>query len=358
MTSLVSIIVPVHNVQKYLAKCIKSIIGQTYKNLEIILIDDGSTDHSLNIIEKFAKKDKRIKFYSNNLSQGVGSARNIALDMATGEYITFLDSDDWLPKRAVETLMTLTSKHNADICQARYKIVGTIGSKQSFSKTVTINNCDNGFLRKDWFTTSSTGSACCKFFRHSIIKDYNLRFGNAKLYEDTIFMCRYVKHSNICVVVDDYTYYYNRLNFNSAILSKHNDMCYWIRDWIEAYLDIFQHELNDDNFKEINFTDYIDNICCRVVSNYVLRYPKEECLVYIEKIKEILTEIINKYPFMKTYDKNKKYYNITITDKEDIYNEFSIGVNKNNDKIKSLIRRICSPILYFFIYKLNWLYKD
>ena len=95
MDDLISVIVPVYNVEEYLDRCIESIVNQTYKNLEILLIDDGSTDNSYNICDKWAKKDNRIKVVHKE-NGGVSSARNVGLDVATGDYIGFVDSDDYI----------------------------------------------------------------------------------------------------------------------------------------------------------------------------------------------------------------------------------------------------------------------
>ena len=95
MNKIISVIIPVYNVENYIEKCLNSIVNQTYNNLEIIIIDDGSTDNSIAIAEKIAENDKRIRIISQ-VNQGVSSARNLGLDNASGEYILFIDSDDWL----------------------------------------------------------------------------------------------------------------------------------------------------------------------------------------------------------------------------------------------------------------------
>lgn len=110
----VSIIVPVYNVEKYISQCIESIINQTHKNLEIILVDDGSTDNSGKIADEYALKDNRIKVIHKK-NAGVSSARNTGIDNATGEYVCFADADDYLMTDYVEYLLELIVKHNADI---------------------------------------------------------------------------------------------------------------------------------------------------------------------------------------------------------------------------------------------------
>ena len=104
--ALLSVIIPVYNVEPYLEQCLDSVINQTYKNLEIICINDGSTDNSLKILEKYQKKDNRIKLI-NQKNKGLSEARNAGLDVAKGEYIAFVDSDDYLELNAYEEAMNV-----------------------------------------------------------------------------------------------------------------------------------------------------------------------------------------------------------------------------------------------------------
>ena len=111
---LISIIVPVYNVEAYLHQCLQSILDQTYTNLEIIVVDDGSTDHSPAICDHFAALDARVKVIHKK-NGGQSAARNIGLDTASGEYIGFVDSDDWIDNDMYETLYNLISQYGADI---------------------------------------------------------------------------------------------------------------------------------------------------------------------------------------------------------------------------------------------------
>lgn len=111
MNPLVSVIIPVYNVEKYLRRCLNSVIDQEYKNIEIILVNDGSTDNSLEIAISYKEKDKRIKVFSQE-NQGLSAARNMGLDKSHGEYITFIDSDDYVSKDYVSYMFNLLKKHN------------------------------------------------------------------------------------------------------------------------------------------------------------------------------------------------------------------------------------------------------
>ena len=114
MEDLISVIVPIYNVESYLEQCIKSIINQTYKNIEIILIDDGSTDKSPKICDKYKQKDSRI-IVVHKQNTGVSATRNIGLELSKGKWIAFVDSDDWIEKEYLEELLLNAKKEKADI---------------------------------------------------------------------------------------------------------------------------------------------------------------------------------------------------------------------------------------------------
>lgn len=145
----VSVIIPVYNDEKYLEKCLNSVINQTYKNLEIILIDDGSTDGTAEICEHYKDKDDRIRILHKQ-NEGIGSSRNAGLSMATGDYVLFVDGDDWIASNHIEELYKLLKKNDADIAVGNfeeYKQKGNvftywINEKQYFEKCYSI---------KDWF---------------------------------------------------------------------------------------------------------------------------------------------------------------------------------------------------------------
>ena len=110
----ISVIIPVYNVEQYLKRCLDSILSNTYKNLEVICVDDGSTDNSLKILEFFAQKDPRVRILQQN-RKGPSAARNKGLDMAKGKYISFVDSDDFISFNAYEILMLVAEQYNLDI---------------------------------------------------------------------------------------------------------------------------------------------------------------------------------------------------------------------------------------------------
>lgn len=137
---LISIIIPVYGVEKYIAQCLESVINQTYKNLEIIVVNDGTKDKSAEIAKEYAAKDSRIKVYDFK-NGGLSVARNRGLEIATGEYISYLDSDDWLDTKMYETLLETAMKNEADMVKCG--IIETNGAaeeKLTFSDVKIINN--------------------------------------------------------------------------------------------------------------------------------------------------------------------------------------------------------------------------
>lgn len=137
---LISVIIPVYGVEKYIAQCLESVINQTYKNLEIIVVNDGTKDRSADIAKKYAAQDSRIKVYDFE-NGGISVARNRGLEIATGDYISYIDSDDWLDKRMYETLLKSAIQNNADMVKCG--IIETNVAKEenfTFSNEKIINN--------------------------------------------------------------------------------------------------------------------------------------------------------------------------------------------------------------------------
>lgn len=178
----VSIIIPVYNTGKYLAKCLSSCINQTLKEIEIIVINDGSTDNSLSIINKFMEAyPKRIKFI-NNANSGVGAARNFGIDIANGEYLWFLDSDDWLNIDALEKMYNLAKENNVDFIRC------DLGRRIGELKIPKNNNMKSKVIfldkEKDFIVNEKPGPGN-KMFKRKLVDD--LRFPRNKKWEDLAF---------------------------------------------------------------------------------------------------------------------------------------------------------------------------
>ena len=202
---MVSIIVPIYNTEQYLRKCIESILNQTYKNLEIILINDGSIDKSGLICDEYAYSDSRINVI-HNVNSGVSAARNIGLDNASGKYITFVDSDDYIEKNYIETLVNAIEINNAELA-----ICGIKEIKGNNIKNRVVRGRLTGIFFEDYY--SIIDFLCVPFskiFLREIIEKYAIRFNTELQYaEDEIFNIGYYQYVTNYAFTERALYVYN-----------------------------------------------------------------------------------------------------------------------------------------------------
>lgn len=206
---LISVIVPVYNVEQYLPKCVDSILGQTYTNLEVILVDDGSPDNCGKICDEYAEKDHRIRVIHKK-NGGLSDARNVALDIAKGEYISFVDSDDWLHKQYVEMLYRDLVLTNADISMCAFLRTSTDKIADGNLKGHTCETMDyKQAMRLTLYQNKLNNAACAKLYKKELFE--GLRFTVGRLYEDLdIFYKIYERVSRFSNTNDALYYYYCR----------------------------------------------------------------------------------------------------------------------------------------------------
>lgn len=216
MQPLISVIVPVYNVEKYLEECINSIINQTYKNLEIILIDDGSTDKSGEICDEFATQDNRIVVIHKE-NGGLSSARNAGLDIMQGEYLSFIDSDDMVDENLIQTLFLLIEKYKTKIAICGYdKFSQNSDIDKIKEKNLTIND-DFSYTPEEVFNESLkvktffTKCAWRNLVHKSIYQ--NLRFPVGENYEDVAVFFDVFNQSNTAFTYKNLYFY--RFNLSS-----------------------------------------------------------------------------------------------------------------------------------------------
>lgn len=202
---MISIIVPVYNAEKYIRRCINSIINQTYTNFELILIDDGSSDKSSNICDEYAACDGRIKVIHTE-NKGVSSARNTGLNVANGAYIGFVDSDDWLESDMYEFLLENAENYKADISCCNYYVNGdkeTIIEHQQIESIVSYNEgCTESFLERKTFGNNIWN----KIFKKSVIKEgFNV---DLSIGEDAYFLFKVCLNSKSIVCCKEAKYHY------------------------------------------------------------------------------------------------------------------------------------------------------
>lgn len=210
MQELISIIVPVYNVEHYLIECLDSIVNQSYKNLEIILIDDGSTDTSGKICDYFKEIDKRIKVF-HTLNKGLSAARNLGLDNATGKYIGFVDSDDVVDCDMYGLLHSAMMRYEAQIAECKI-IRGKNVSAHTFTKGKKRIFCYTGReaaernLYPDLLRIHPDFAVYSKLYKKEIILD--LRFPEGKIHEDYLFTCQALMRCQKYCYVDSGLYFY------------------------------------------------------------------------------------------------------------------------------------------------------
>lgn len=199
MNPKVSIIVPIYNTAKYLPKCLDSIINQTHHNLEIILVDDGSTDNSGKIIDEYAKKDSRIKTIHQQ-NAGQSTARNVGIAKTTGDYLSFVDSDDQIKSTFVETLLEFYNDNTSLVsCGYEYRRLKEQTSHSAYNTPLKPRRSHESLkayilklLAKDGRLYACTN----KLFRTSVIKDHHLLFDiKLNFAEDTKFVLYYLKYA-------------------------------------------------------------------------------------------------------------------------------------------------------------------
>lgn len=206
---LVSIIVPVYNVKKYLSSCIDSILRQTYKNLQIILIDDGSTDESGVICDEYAKRDSRITVI-HKINGGLSDARNVGIDNANGEYICFIDSDDFVRQTYIEDLLTAVLKHDADISVCLFEKGINDNFKKIYNQIqaeeIVLNSMDA--LKRLYNDELSVEMivAWNKLYSKKLFE--MVRFPIGKINEDEFTIPQLLYNANRVVIINKYDYYY------------------------------------------------------------------------------------------------------------------------------------------------------
>jgi len=223
---LISIIVPVYNVETYLPKCLDSIINQTYENLEIIIVNDGSTDNSPQICEKYAKQDSRIKLLHKK-NGGLSSARNAGLDIANGEYLGFVDSDDYIEKNMYLEMLTYLKEYSANLVICSYFSDREI--KYPCEKFM-LANVD--FVFRLYLKDQVQAFAWNKLYSKDIFKD--IRYTNGILFEDMDVFLPILKKAEKIILLNYKLYHYIKRE-NSITNSVFNIRQIKCLDIIESY---------------------------------------------------------------------------------------------------------------------------
>lgn len=304
---LVSIIVPIYNVETYLPKCLDSLINQTYSNIEIICVNDGSPDNSSEILEKYAQNDKRIKII-NQENKGLSGARNTGIENAKGEYILFVDSDDWIELNTCEKLYNIVKEKNCDIVTFILKSVYDSGNESIpfyfvnnntfnslINKNICFSKCQEDIIKcfKNLFATD-------KLYKREFLNQNNIRFlENVKKHEDAIF-AMYIYAANPNIYITSFAPYNYLQQRGGSIMNTEPEKVFSMIDlWWKAFDDIVnRYNLNSTDSLYLYFYDYIVGLILI-----------ERSFIYFSEYKDryisILKKLLKEYP--NTNKHNSKY---------------------------------------------------
>lgn len=251
--ALISIIIPVYKVEKYLEKCIQSLINQTYENLQIILVDDGSPDNCGKICDEYAKKDHRIEVIHKS-NGGLSDARNKGLEIAKGEYIGFIDSDDYIESDMYEVLYNLLKQYNADVSICNFYTVS--------QGKIAIKNAENGIkeynrieiLKEVLLDNNIQSYAWNKLYKKELFDE--IKYPVGKKYEDIGTTFYLLEKCNKVVVTGKPEYYY--INRQDSIVNNVTETT--ITDYIELIMQ--RYDYIEENIKELSSynKDYLKRI--------------------------------------------------------------------------------------------------
>ncbi len=301
MSDLISVIVPVSNVENYLKECVDSILAQNYSNLEIILVDDGSYDGTAKLCDEYALRDNRIKvIHEPDLNNS--AIKNIGLKSATGKYITFINGGDYVADNYIERLHHGITYFDTDIAFCKYKKYYTSHNEKVYENY--LENSKNYLLNFDEFVSNAfcleegenaiTCSSWRTLFKMETIKKWNISFDEKiEIWEDIRFLFEYLKVCLSYYVVDEYMYY---LRLDEMAEHKYNDKYIDIK--INAYRDV-EDFIKDENIKGIIKFNLIWNLFYHELSSISTYYDKN-------KVNKIYSLDEYKNFKIKTYIENAK----------------------------------------------------
>ena len=291
MKDLISIIVPIYNVEKYLNKCIESIVNQTYENIEIILIDDGSNDNSGIICDEYAKKDNRI-IVVHKENGGVSSARNKGLKIAKGEWISFVDADDWIEQTFCQTLLNKVTQEQADIALCGYNRItdNRIEKINANNQEVFLNS--NEYLVKSLNPQTGFGFCHMKLIKKEVLKSISFN-ERIEVGEDALFNIQLSTYIKKAVFLKQPLYNY-RINNQSVV--KRYDENYankYLKSMkiIEEYIWQEYNEENEENIEiKQNYYNFVAYHIMLIIVNYCYHPDNKMCNA---QRKNMLKEVIN-----------------------------------------------------------------
>lgn len=280
---MVSVIIPVYNTEPYLEECFRSITNQTYGNLEIVIINDGSTDGSGDICRKWAQADKRIRYVEKE-NEGQGEARNLGMQMAAGTYLMFVDSDDYLDIDLVEKARSRMIEQDADICVFPHRYVGSVEKEWPLEYiTKQASSMKDGGVP----LARLIAILCNKMFSMKLVKEANIRMSN-RMCEDLVFNAQmYVRADKISYLEGSF---YNYRYMREGNLTTDYSRYYEVKDSIQELLDRLQR---DGYFESYRLQLY--EVTFGIFKDFLFRLSKREDLQIPEELKAQYPQFLVSY---------------------------------------------------------------
>jgi len=252
MSKTISVIIPAYNVEKYIKKCLTGVVSQTYKDLEIIVVNDGSTDNTLEIIKTFAN-DSRVKIIKQK-NAGVTAARNAGIEAVSGEYTAFVDSDDYLELDMYEKLHAALGTANSDVAVCDYNLIYDERVDGNYSRmrdeTADLNDAPRYFF-KYCACAKPNNYIWTRLYKSEIIKNSGVRFEQYKLGDDTLFNFKLLPHIKRAAYIKDAMYnYLQRTDSNIYTVAKKGNLAVVYADTFDSLADYYKTN-GFDNFLDI-----------------------------------------------------------------------------------------------------------
>ena len=346
---LISVIIPVYKVERYLPRCIESILRQTYSNFELILIDDGTPDRSGIICDRYAEKDSRIRVIHKE-NGGVSTARNAGIDAAKGEWVTFVDSDDWVQENYLEVL---TSPLGVDDYDMTIGVLEwrAISRKIQEYEGYSINIGEASQIERALNCSELLGP-WLKLFSLNIIKNNSMRFSKGiALGEDAIFVAKYLKHCKKIYMTGKAIYCYNWLN-NTSVTKRSpyfEDKPLWDEQYMEAYievLDVFgaDNTLKSNAIPKMALPGYLTHVQS-IIKNFDENEAKKKIFELFSQYDKWI--ISNPEWFNTSENQNIKMTLLYLNrDVDAIYDILKLQIqNMKRSKVKQKIRKIICPLI-------------
>ena len=299
---MISVIIPVYNVEEYLYVCLNSILTQTYQDFEIICIDDASTDSSAEILEYFTQKDSRIRILKNDSNKGPGYSRNKGLEVAQGKYISFLDADDWFSHDTFEILVEKTEQDNLDVLLFKnivyYEESQDFGFERYYDmdfmdkfENIVFNHWDLDKTKLFVMSNASWG----KFYLKSFLDCNNIRFPNENLiHEDNPFFYNVITSADRISIIDKYLY--NRRRRNGSIMTLNNERLFDNIDIAYKILDVF---FEDKELYEYYKKEILTVIFVSIFKGKYTQINNEFKEEFFKRVQEAYKVFIKKYGLYK-----------------------------------------------------------